>query len=101
MNTENELRTGWGARLAKLSFALLLFEGISGFAVTLSPFHAAVEWGLLLHTVAGVVLLLPVAWYCAVHWLDYKHFAMSHIVLLGYLALIGLVVCGASQPMME
>jgi hypothetical protein len=96
MSTEDKLRTGWGTRLAKFSFALLLFEGISGLAITLSPFHPAVQWGLLLHTVAGVLMLLPVAWYCAIHWLDYKHFSMSHIVILGYLALVGLLVCSIS-----
>jgi hypothetical protein len=87
---------GWTSRLARFSFFVLLFEAISGLAVTLSPFHPAVEWGLLLHTLVGVLTLLPIAWYFAVHWQDYRQFAMSHVVLLGYVAIVALAVCVVS-----
>ena len=40
MTQPTEIRTGWGSRVAQLCMALLLFEGISGLAITLSPFHA-------------------------------------------------------------
>ncbi len=89
-------RTGWGSFLAKFSLGLLLFELVSGLAITVSPFHAAIQWGLLLHTVFGGLLLVPLAWYCARHWLDYRAYAISHVVLLGYVAWVGLAVCAGS-----
>ncbi|MEE8411350.1 MAG: multiheme c-type cytochrome [Acidobacteriota bacterium] len=96
MGRQNDVRTGWGARLAQLSMALLLFEGVSGLAITFAPFHPTIEWSVLLHTLAGVAVLLPVAWYCAVHWNDYRGYAMSHVVFLGYVAVIALLVCSVS-----
>ena len=93
---ENGLRTGWGSNLARICFAVLAFEALSGLAITFSPFHAVIEWGVLLHTLLGVALLLPVAWYLAVHWVDYRTYRFSNVVLLGYVAVVALVVCIAS-----
>lgn len=76
--------------------AVLLFEAATGLAVTLAPFNAATQYGVLLHTVIGSVTLLPVAWYCGRHWLDYRNWAMSHVTVLGYAALIALAVCSVS-----
>ena len=44
-------RTGWTSRLAVICAAVILLETITGLAITFGPFHAAVEWGLLAHTV--------------------------------------------------
>jgi hypothetical protein len=90
------VRTGWASRLAKISLALLLFEGVSGLAITCAPFHAAIQWSVLAHTLVGVVAMLPLAWYCVVHWLDYRRHAMSHIVLLGLVGVLGLLICSVS-----
>ena len=67
------VRTGWGSFLARLSMGILVFEGVSGLLISFWPFHASVQWGLLLHTLLGVLTLLPIAWYCAAPWLDTKH----------------------------
>ncbi len=91
-----EIRTGWETWLARSSMAALVFEIVSGFAVTLAPFHAAVEWGVLLHTVVGAITLLPIGWYLAIHWDDYRRFALTHVVFLGYVALFALVICSVS-----
>ena len=98
----NRLRTthcngaGWESLLAKFSMAVLLFETVTGLVITFAPFHAAVQWSVLVHTAVGALTLLPLAWYCAVHWWEYRHWALSHIVLLGYVALLGLAVCSVS-----
>jgi hypothetical protein len=75
---------------------ILVFEAVSGLLITFGPFHASVQWGVLLHTVLGAVALLPIAWYCAVHWLDYKHYRASNVVVLGYVAAVALLVCSVS-----
>ena len=89
-------RTGWASRLAMISMAALLVEAVTGLAITFAPFHPAIEWGLLAHTLLGVATLLPIAWYCWAHWADYRRFGLSHIVLLGYLAVVALFVCSVS-----
>jgi hypothetical protein len=92
-NQGPSLRTGWASRLAAICVAVLLLEIVTGLAVTFGPFHATVEWGLLVHTGLGLLALVPLLWYSWRHWLDYKRYAMSHVVLLGYAGLVGLLVC--------
>ena len=91
-----EMLTGWASKLATLTMATLLFEAVSGLAITLAPFHAATQWSVLVHTAVGAATLLPLAWYCIRHWRDYRGRAASHIMLLGYLGLIALAVCSVS-----
>ncbi|MHC4348588.1 MAG: multiheme c-type cytochrome [Planctomycetota bacterium] len=89
----NSTEKRWSSLLAKWCMAVLLILTVTGLSVTFGPFHATVEWGLLVHTVVGVAALLPLLWYSWVHWLDYKRYALSHVVLLGYVGLAGLLVC--------
>jgi hypothetical protein len=92
----SSVRTGWATVLTRVASAALVFELFTGLAVTFGPFHAAVEWGLVLHTVAGALTLLPIAWYLWRHFEDYRQQAMSDVLLLGYVALAGLAVCSVS-----
>ena len=89
-------RTGWASSLAHTAAAALLFEAITGLAITLAPFHAAVEWSVVLHTALGLLTLLPVTAYFAIHWSDYKAQALSDVILLGYAATAALLVCSGS-----
>lgn len=89
-------QAGWASGLARLSMAALMFESVSGVAITVAPFHAAIQWSALVHTVLGVLTLLPLAWYSARHWSAYRTYAPSHITVLGYLGLAALVLCAVS-----
>ena len=80
-------------RLTLVSIAALVFLIVSGLVITLAPFHAAVEWTVLLHTVAGLLALLPLVWYTLSHWRDYKSYNLSDTLLLGYVAAVSLLVC--------
>lgn len=84
---------GWRSSLAKISMAGLLFEILTGLAVTFLPFHALVQWSIILHTVAGLLITAPLVIYCVAHLWEYRHRAFSQTVLLGYVALAGLLVC--------
>jgi hypothetical protein len=86
-------RTGWGALLSKAAGAALAFLAVTGLAVTFGPFYPSVQWGLLVHTAIGAASFLLLLWYCLVHWLDYRRFQLSSVVLLGYVALAGLAIC--------
>ncbi len=85
--------TGWSTRLSRIAGAVLLFLGITGLAVTLGPFHASVQWTVLVHTLAGLATVAPLAWYTLRHWQDYRSYQLSHVVLLGYVSAAGLLVC--------
>ncbi len=90
------VRTGWVSRLGRLSMVVLIFETITGLAITFGPFHPTIQWSVLLHTLVGAVTLLPIGWYYALHWADYRSQRMSQVVLLGYLGIIGLFICTVS-----
>lgn len=90
------LQTGWTSFLARFAMASLLFEALSGLAITFFPFHSGTQWSVLVHTVAGVIVLLPLAWYCVRHWQDYGRYSASHVLLLGYVGLLALIVCSLS-----
>ena len=87
------LRTGWASLLARVCFALLVFELITGLAITFAGFNAVIQWSVLVHTVAGLIMLIPTAIYCVQHWQDYRRYGLSQVVLLGWVALWGLMVC--------
>jgi Cytochrome c554 and c-prime len=95
-NGNHALRTGWSTWSTWVSSMSLLFLAASGLLVTFAPFHAAVEWSVLVHTAVGLLTLIPIAWYFAVHWLDYRRYSLSDVVLLGYTATLALVVCSVS-----
>jgi hypothetical protein len=87
------IRTGWVSRLARATAAILLFQAISGLAVTFGPFHPVVEWGLLLHAGIGVITMAPLVWYFAWHWRDYSRQALSDVLVLGYVGIGALTLC--------
>lgn len=92
LNARPRVLTGWTGWLVRMTLAALWFETFTGLAITLLPFHAAVQWGVLLHTVVGAATLLPIAWYCARHMADYGAHAASHITVLGWLTMAGLAL---------
>jgi hypothetical protein len=73
--------------------ALLLFEALTGLLITLRPFQASVQWSVILHTLGGVAMLLPLAFYCVRHVSSYRSYAFSHSVLVGYVGLGALFLC--------
>src|SRR3974390_2314117 len=88
--------SGWISRLARLSMAALIFEAISGLAITCSPFHPAVQWTVITHTIVGALTLVPLAAYTARHWGQYRTYAPSHVTVLGYVAAMALLLCALS-----
>jgi hypothetical protein len=97
MRTETESESGetetlsrtteWRNRLAILVGGLLLFETLTGLSIYLLPFSVSNQVMVLLHTIAGLVFLIPFCWYQLRHWRAYSRWQMSHVVLTGYFAL--------------
>jgi len=86
----------WRSRLAILVMGLLLFETLSGMAIYLLPFSLPVQFAVLVHTGAGLLFVIPYAWYQARHWWLYRQAAFTHVKLTGFLSLLATFLCGIS-----
>lgn len=86
-------KSGWSSLLTRGIGAVLLFELVSGLAVTWGPFRPTVEWGLIFHTILGVLAIGPICWYFIRHWKTYRGQAMSEVMLLGYAGAAVLAIC--------
>jgi hypothetical protein len=86
-------KTGWSSRITWLSIVGLVFLTVTGLVIAYAPFHASVEWSVLVHTVVGLLVLLPILWYSWLHWADYKRYNLSDAVLLGYVGVAAVLVC--------
>ena len=83
----------WRSWLTGATNALLLYGALSGLAIYLLPFSEFNQFGVLLHTLVGLLMVIPVAWFVASHWSARKQGRLSHYQLLGYVSLALLTVC--------
>ncbi len=86
-------RSSWKTRLAVVTLAVLAAETVTGLTIRFGPFHAANQWGVLIHTALGAGFLAPVLIYTLRHWRQYRTQAVSDVVLLGYFAVAMLAGC--------
>ena len=92
-NKDRQPKTGWSSTISTLSLAALAFLTTTGLLIAYVPFHATMEWGVLIHTLIGLVVLLPIVWYSWIHWADYRQYNLSDALLLGYVAVLALALC--------
>jgi hypothetical protein len=83
----------WQSKLAIWAAGALGFLALSGLCIWLLPFSRFNQINVLIHTLAGLLFLLPILAYCIRHWWIYRAQVLTHIKLLGYLAAAVLVVC--------
>lgn len=83
----------WRSIPAVACVGFLAAETVTGLAIRFGPFHALNQWGVLIHTVLGIVFLIPASYYTAVHWREYRRQSLSDVLLLGYLSAATLVLC--------
>jgi hypothetical protein len=86
----------WRAKLAIVTMAGLAFETLTGLLIYLFPFSVFNQYGVLLHTLIGIVWLPVFSWYTARHWWLRYRGKFSHIQLLGYVSFALIAVCIAS-----
>jgi len=94
--SQSLIKTGWVSFLSRFSMGILLFEVLSGLIITFSAFNPVSQWSVLVHTIVGVITLLPLCWYYIIHWQDYKAQQMTQVALLGYVGIIALAICALS-----
>ncbi|MDM8560895.1 multiheme c-type cytochrome [Candidatus Parabeggiatoa sp. HSG14] len=83
----------WRSSLTGIISALLAFETVTGFSIYLLPFNEFNQFSVILHTLLGLVMLLPLIWFIVRHWLVRGKGKLSHYQLLGYVALAFLAIC--------
>jgi hypothetical protein len=97
-NQSNQLeRTKeWQHKLLLLVSGLLFFETVTGLSIYLLPFTVSNQVMVLLHTLIGLLFILPFAWYQIRHWLIYRTMKMHNIKLTGYISLVITVIAAVS-----
>ena len=83
----------WRARLTIMAAGFLAFGALSGLAIWILPFSEPVQVTVLLHTLIGILFLIPCLWYTVRHLTRYWHNPMSHIQALGYLGGAAVLLC--------
>ncbi|MEE9212724.1 MAG: cytochrome b/b6 domain-containing protein, partial [Phycisphaeraceae bacterium] len=78
----------WRHPLTGLTLGLLLFETFTGLAIYLLPFSVFNQFGVLWHTLIGIVMIVPAGWYLGRHWWLRFHGKFNHYQFLGYLSAI-------------
>ncbi len=86
----------WRSKLAVWTVGGLAFLSLSGLIIWFFPFSRFNQVSVLLHTVIGLGLLVPITVYCLRHWLIYRQHVLTHIKLLGYLGVFVLIACAFS-----
>ncbi len=95
-NFTNQKEKEWKHGLLLFISGLLLFETLTGLSIYLLPFSIPNQIMVLLHTIAGLIFILPFIWYQVRHWLKYRAMAMNHYKLTGYVSMIIVLVAAVS-----
>ncbi len=82
----------WQRTLLHAVSGLLVFETLTGLSIYLLPFSVPNQVMVLLHTLLGLVFVVPFAWYQLRHWRIYRALRLSHVVLTGYFAMVAALV---------
>ncbi len=82
----------WRRPLTGVTLGLLAFETITGLTIYLLPFSRWNQFSVLLHTILGLAMVLPVGWYLAQHWWRRFRGKFNHFQLLGYVSAGGFIV---------
>jgi hypothetical protein len=99
MNNQNNQRIKareWQHGLLYWMSGLLFFETITGLSIYLLPFNVSNQIMVLLHTIVGLIFIIPFAWYQIRHWFIYRSIRMTHSKLTGYFSMLATVAAGVS-----
>ena len=67
---------------------LLVFETLSGLSIYLLPFSVPNQVVVIVHTLVGLVFVVPYVWYQIRHWQLYRSLPLTHVKLTGYFSLV-------------
>ena len=82
----------WGRRMASLILAWLAFETVSGLSIYFLPFSVPNQWMVVVHTVVGLVFLIPALVEQVRHLRVYWNRPHTLLKTMGYAASLGTMV---------
>ena len=82
----------WASLLAAVTLGWLTFETVTGLCIYFLPFSAANQWAVIVHTAAGLALLVPYAIYQVRHLVVYWDHQLTSLKLMGWLASVATLV---------
>jgi len=86
----------WRSALTKVSAGLIAYETVTGLAILMLPFSPFNQFNVLMHTILGLAMIAPVAWYCWRHWVVRRTGKLSHYQFMGYVSVVLLAACVVS-----
>ncbi len=86
----------WKHVLLIVVAGLLVFETLTGLIIWLLPFSVTNQVNVIMHTLVGLVFVIPFAWYQIRHWIVYRHTKMNHYKLTGYFSLVATLLVSIS-----
>ncbi len=95
-STHHSRANEWHRRLLACVGGLLVFETLTGLSIYLLPFSVPNQLMVLLHTVVGLIFVIPFVWYQVRHWNLYRSLRLTHVMLTGYFALVATLVAVVS-----
>ena len=84
---------GWASHLAVVVTALLLIASLTGLWIYLAPFSIAAQVQVVLHTVTGLVLIIPFLYYQVRHFLIWYRQKFTAVMLMGYALMAAMLIC--------
>ena len=93
---QRERLQGWRSWISIFVNGGLVFLSLGGLYILFAPFSVANQVNVLVHTMFGLVFLVPCCWYLVQHFLRYWRSPVSHILILGYISLAALILCSVS-----
>ena len=78
----------WEHVLLKFVAGILLFETISGLLIYFLPFSLTNQVNVLVHTIIGLVFIIPFLYYMFRHWNIYRSMPLNHYVFTGYILMV-------------
>jgi hypothetical protein len=97
---ENDVKSSksaeWKHKLLLVVSGLLIFESITGLLIYFLPFSISNQINVLLHTMVGLVFIIPYTWYQIRHWMIHAEKQMTHFKLSGYVLMVLTIVLTVS-----
>ena len=93
VNPQDFATEGWASRLTIFVSAFLAIECITGLWIYLAPFSIAAQTQVVLHTLIGLILLVPYLYYQIRHFLVWYRQKFTVVMVLGYILTTLVLVC--------
>lgn len=85
-----------GSLSSRVVMGMLTYGLLSGLGIRFLPFGAATQLSIIVHTIVGLVGLLPILWFGVQHWRRRHYSGIDYFQITANVALLVLLFCLAS-----